>query len=194
MTGKYLAALVAVCIAAPAIPQEAIPTPFFITEDVIPQIFCAKPDSGGWTGTGVIISATRVISARHVTDGVAVCAAEKQYLLKATTFDGDFASNTATLPAQGQRMIVGCEGIKEGEIYLAAGYAFGGGLVVAKLVGTDMRDGEFVRMQGRVYSGMSGGPVVDDEGRVVAIVNQKFNDISHANVHPLSETYLCKHS
>lgn len=190
---RNLVALVAACIAAPAIPQEAIPTPFFITSDTIPEIFCAKPEGGGWTGTGVIISAINVISAHHVTDGAAICAAQQAYRLTMVRREGDFAVNSTSFPTEVQRMIVSCEGIKEGHVYLAAGYAFGGGLVVAKVVGTTMRDGEFVRMQGRVYPGMSGGPVVDDEGRVVAIVNQKFNDISHANVHPLSETYLCQH-
>lgn len=187
---KALVLILAALLAAPAVPEVAVPTPFFIATAAIPQIFCAKPEGGGWTGTGVRIADETIVSARHVTNGEAICSADRKYLLKAVHFDGDFAANTGTL-AEGLRMIVSCAGIKEGQDYLGLGYAFGGALVAEKLIGTSFRRGEFVRMKGRVYSGMSGGPVVDSEGRIVAIINQKAEEFSHANVHPLSETYLC---
>jgi S1-C subfamily serine protease len=98
---------------------------------------------------------------------------------------------------------VSCRGFREGRFYLAGGYAFG---VRPMLHGlrygggrgqvSELKDGrpeargdDFPLFDGLAFPGMSGGPVVDLEGRLVGIVNG--SNVMSAP-HPLAASALLR--
>jgi S1-C subfamily serine protease len=170
----------------------AIPSPYAASFETVPQIECFGPKGNRWSGSGVRINDNTILTAAHVPSG-GLCEAHDTTLHNTRFEPGqDVAFETGDLK-DGFRAIVSCEGIKEGERYLAMGYADGGAPDVEPLIGTDTRDGQLTIMRGHVYHGMSGGAVLNDSGEVVAVINaMQAQGMPLAFVTPLTQTYLCK--
>jgi hypothetical protein len=172
----------------------SIPSPYAASFDMVPQIHCVGPKGNGWLGSGVRINDSTLLTAAHVPSG-GICTAD-DVKLRNTRFEPgqDVAFETGDL-GDGYRAIVSCEGIKEGQRYLAMGYADGGAPDVEPLIGTSTRNGELTIMRGHVYHGMSGGAVLNEDGEVVAVINaMQAEGKPLAFVTPLTQTYLCKGS
>lgn len=185
MTVKLLALIGAPLLLSNAPTVE--PSPFRYNFITAPKIECATS-----RGTGVRISVDTVITAAHVISGRGPCGVDGTAMEMTHQANGiDFAAMKGDLGG-GLYATVSCEGIRAGERYLAMGYPFGETPNVEILVGTTRRhSGARVNMLGRVYPGMSGGPVINDDGAVVAITVQYNPQANASNVVELRGTYLC---
>lgn len=144
----------------------------------IVRIECRWAD-GGSIGTAVKIGRDSYITAAHVVDKGA-CQIGGAPI--AVTWMGrpqiDFA--TLTGPASDTAMPVSCGGYRAGHIYAARGYAFGGhDLFLQPWLATTIpwANGLSVFL-GEAYAGMSGGPLIDRQGRVRGIVNTRMPSMS----------------
>lgn len=183
--------------AAPAQPSPDVPpSPYFIQLDHIVRLECNDVAGiGGRFGTGVRIDATQVLTADHVVHG-ATCSIAGE---PTEIIHEDGALDIAVLrtaPTGGTRAPVSCAGIQTGRTYFAVGYAFGRDFVVQRVTGTDGRGrGDFAGeafVRGIVHPGQSGGPVFDENGSLVAIVNAGLRDGRQlALVRMIRDTYLC---
>ncbi len=138
---------------------------------------------GEATGSGALIGRRRLLTAWHVA-GRGGCSVDGK---PARVVRRDERSDWAVLEAdiRGPRLRVSCRGFRPGRYYLAGGHAFGARLMVQGLrYGGgrgrihELKDGrpqargdDFPLLDGLAFPGMSGGPVVDLEGRLVGIVN-----------------------
>lgn len=196
MTAKLLLALAAFpTLLSNATPTDrpatandiTFPDPYRGSFDAVPKISC---QSG--SGSGVRISDDIIITARHVIEGNGPCGAFDAPVNVVHLGDQmDFAAVRGKF-GPGYRAVVSCEGIRPGERYYAFGYAHGGAPNVERLVGTNQRlPGNRVVMRGRVFPGMSGGKVTNDEGAFVAITVQYDRERDTAILVDLKGTYLC---
>jgi S1-C subfamily serine protease len=99
----------------------------------------------------------------------------------------------------GLRAIISCKGFHEGEHYYATGYAEDAPRTVTqRWLGSAARSDEkgFVGLmifRGSATSGMSGGPVNDDDGATVGLVEANSEDgVTIALGLPFTDTPLCK--
>jgi hypothetical protein len=167
-------------------------SPYGASFEAVPQLLCVSGPHGS-AGSGVRINENTILTAAHVPSGK-TCLAWGTKLTNTRFEPGqDVAFVTSDSLKGGLRMVVSCEGIKEGQRYLAMGYADGGAADVETLIGTSDRSGELTVMRGHVYHGMSGGAVLNEAGAVVAVVNaMQAQGMPLAFVTPLTQTYLCK--
>lgn len=182
MISKLLAGALALAFSL----GEAGPSPFRYSFAVIPQLECASGK-----GTGIQLDGDRILTAAHVATRGPCGVNGVPVTTEFVSPDRDIAVVKGANP-YGVRAILSCDGIAPGERYLAAGYALGGPPNIEPLVGTTQRQGDAVVMRGRVYPGMSGGPVIDSDGRVVGVIVRYFKQVDFAAVIPISETYLCR--
>jgi S1-C subfamily serine protease len=180
-------------VAVDAISPTA-PTPWLIDHDTIPRISCIMPGAMG-TGTGIVIDADRVITAKHVVDR-GLCTVDGNEIESIHPLVGtqDFVELKLKKPAFELRALISCAGFKEGEEYLATGYALSGHKAVTQLVlGSRTKDnGSRTYLRGSFTPGMSGGPVSDLRGRIVGIVNAySLNGVTLAYSIALKETPIC---
>jgi hypothetical protein len=186
--------ILALALLAPsaADPATVIVSPYSASFDAVPQLICM---GGGHVtaGSGIRINGNTILTAAHVPSGK-TCIAWGERLSNTRFEPGqDVAFVTSDNLKNGLRMVVSCAGIKEGERYLAMGYADGGAADVEPLIGTSDTSGELTIMRGHVYHGMSGGAVLNEAGALVAIVNAMQSEGKPlAFVTPLTQTYLCK--
>ena len=136
---------------------------------------------GAWTGSGFAISPTQFITNRHVVAG-----ADE---LEATTYDGRILKGTvayAAAPPRADVAVVTVDGRlpsesestqpRVGSQVVAVGFPRGGKLTFSdgEIVGrrTDPEGSRFkaLRIDAFVTHGNSGGPLVDQDGRVLGIV------------------------
>ncbi len=166
--------------------------PFIVPIENIPQISCYNDHGGGELGTGIRVASDILITATHVTKGNLACYA---YGKPAVTIEDEPGLDLTILRIDAPTNMtspISCEGIKEGQVYLSVGYAQGYHLVVQPLIGGVGRanDGSVFStlwtVSGFMYAGMSGGPVFDMAGRIVAINNASDQD-GHSLVRPLSD-------
>lgn len=169
----------------------SIPSPYGASFDTVPQLICNN-DGKGTLGSGVRIGDDLIVTAAHV--GSRTTCRAYGALLNNTRFEpGQDVVFVTGAFRTGYRAIVSCEGIREGERYLALGYADGGSPDVETLIGTRDTDGHLTIMRGHVYHGMSGGAILNQQGAVVAIINAMQREGKpFAFVTPLTQTYLCK--
>jgi hypothetical protein len=100
----------------------------------------------------------------------------------------------------GQPMTLLCKEMKRGRTFYGIGYAggryrmdsrlFAQSRTKANVEGTSYSG--MMRFGGGVIPGMSGGPVIDGEGRVVAIVNASNAELSTALGRSVKDTILCR--
>jgi S1-C subfamily serine protease len=136
---------------------------------------------GVGTGSGFAIDADTLITNRHVLAGASE--------LEVSTWDGrSLPVSSASVGVLGDIGIVDVDGslprpgkygnaVKAGDVVTAVGYPLGGELTLRKGVVIDLVDGErfdvpglVLRMSAQVRPGNSGGPVLDQQGRIVAVV------------------------
>lgn len=179
-----------------------IPTPFFIHMNLVRRVIC----SGGTIGTAAVISNSQVVTAAHVIRGQTSCTIDAEPV----TFD--YVDNDLDVAVLGwpnripTRFFINCNPMRAGDGYFSVGYAFGSELVVQNLIATD--NYENIRMsmgahgnillrhirtlRGNIYRGMSGGPIVDENGLLVGINNTTHPEgLPIAGSRELRETYLC---
>jgi S1-C subfamily serine protease len=189
--GAALSASFAPASSAPEAPPpaelHASPSPYFIDTALVERISC---DEG--TGSGSWIAGDRVLTAAHV-----VAAGNCLVQGKPTRpiyLDED--RDIAILQTQAQTetvMEMSCDAPVHGGHYIAIGYAFGVEKPVEqRLRGTTFSMDGFSVLKGNIFGGMSGGPVVNDDGEIVAIVNMyRTNGTSLSFMRSLSSTSLC---
>lgn len=185
---------VAASMAVDAIATPA-PTPWLIDHDTIPRISCILPGAMG-TGTGIVIDSDRVITAKHVVER-GLCSVDGNEIESIHPLIGtqDFVEIKLKRPAFQIRALLSCDGFKEGEEYLATGYALSGHKAVTQLVlGSKTKDnGSRTYLRGSFTPGMSGGPVSDLRGRIVGIVNAySLHGVTLAYSIALKETHICQ--
>jgi hypothetical protein len=182
--------------AAAADPTVDAPSPYLIDNNVIPEIACGK-----WGGTGVYVGNGLIATARHVVEiGGCTVGGIPAVLVQSSITPGlDFA--LLQIPGKVRvRALIDCGGFREGELYLATGYAEDGNATVTQgLTGSSARshDRTFDNLaifRGSVTQGMSGGPIVRaDNGALVGIiVANSIDGITQVLGLPLSDTPLCK--
>ncbi len=138
-------------------------------------------------GTAFHIGGGRYVTAYHVAAfGNCAIAGVPARMVRA---DGGLDVAELGGPAIGLALRLDCRGFRAGGNYRAVGYAMPAGRLTLPLIATrHMSDGqrEFV---GEVYPGMSGGPVIaDDGGEVAGITNRRWPARSRA----LRGTWLCE--
>jgi S1-C subfamily serine protease len=175
---------------------------YFINLNTIKLIQCVTED-GHYEGTGFVIAKDRVVTANHVIYGATACVIDHKPVklishetdLDVAVLEVDLGPNPAVLPFS-------CDGYQEGETYFSIGYAHGLDFAMTKLIGTgDFTDiggddeypyagNHFSKITGIVIPGMSGGPIIDTNGRVVGINNlSDGGDVGLSR--SLADTSLC---
>lgn len=152
-----------------------------------------------WSGTGTVIARNRVLTAAHVLDGATACLFQNK-LLRTVYLDNRLDAAVAVADLGDTPVTpVNCDGLVAGTEYLGVGYAhgrdfamqrfsFGGSYANQTLKGGGRAVHQGV-MGGEAHPGMSGGPVVNGAGEVVAVINTGGPD--RAGVRDLTETPLC---
>lgn len=183
------------------------PSGYFINTNLIPLVVCigASPDGqvGIFSGTAAYIGDNKFITAEHVVHGMTECRVNGKVLVRSednVALDYAIFSLLDVTPQQLPQEVLNfsCTPFKKEETYLAVGYALGHDLVVQRLTGsrstTDspMFAGATI-LVGNTFTGMSGGPIFNDRGQIVGIVNGgdrtgRANMVSRS----LLETSLCR--
>lgn len=181
-------ALVASPLLASAAPEE----PLIVNYIEVVQIRC---DQG--VGSGVRYKTHGILSVNHVTrmtnckvDGVPIAT---PYANEALDF------SVSRSPVVGQGAEIDCGGFKEGEIYAAIGYA--SGLPVQRMLFAKSSAAAQVMIPWGSFSafltpvnfipGMSGGPVVNEAGKVVGVVKGFYSTAPVSYARALKDTPLC---
>lgn len=193
-------ALLALGLSTGATPQpsEVLPNPFFIKLDLVERLSCED----GISGSGARIDSDKVVTAYHVIKAGVSCsiggvpteviyASEKLDL--AVLHAPKFTLNES-------RMVINCNGMGKSDQFYAVGYAFGTEFVVQRLLGTgskrtkgDAKFGGMDVLKGNSYPGMSGGPIVNEDGEIVGIVNASMGGgVSISLSRSLADSYLCR--
>lgn len=206
MWGIHKAMLALMLLVNPA-PSEAplATTPkYFVHLDLIVPLTC-----GNALGTGTIINNQQILTAAHVVDAYPGTTCKLGTIdLKVVYKDAklDMAVLEVPAPIFGVRAPIACEPVKEGELYFTFGYN-SGNFIFEPLIG----DGQYrdIRVydpstkkvtvkphmstfRGKIHSGMSGGPIFNRWGNIVAIGLTSSQDFSNSSGRELLETYLCK--
>lgn len=180
-----------------------------IDESLAPLIRCRVGQKVG-IGTGTVVSDKLMFTASHVIDGAKTCTVERRQVMRDTTEtlivirdepSHDIALLRGSLGPKSFE--VSCTGFLIGQTYYMAGRPYGGNLVVVPLLATNryvtgtptigLPTIEHLRVLiGATHPGMSGGPVVDDEGRVVGIVSSRpTNGVAETMAKELADTFVC---
>lgn len=159
----------------------------FINFSLVRRLYCGTPGLKNWgRGTAVVISENTLMTAAHVVVGT-TCFDEATGA-RVSTFYRDDLHDIAFASIEGGTYTrwfkLSCEGYRGGREYSAIGYQFGRDLVETRLTATfaftsdtsttNQDDGQ-VRaphlrlLEGDIYKGMSGGPIVDEDGVVVGL-------------------------
>ncbi len=156
----------------------------FLNFGLIRKIMCADTKSDdSFVGTGFIIQRGMMVTAAHVLDGQCIDTRTGSLL---TVVTKDHVNDVAVLSfndgssPQTHYFPYSCEGFKKHQHYSALGYPFGGDLIMTKLVDADDKLGPADKLSndpadgmevlyGDIIEGMSGGPVIDDNGVAVGI-------------------------
>lgn len=177
----------AALLSAPALPPEAMPSPFFVNLALVSQ-----PRCGNAVGSGSWIDSDTFLTAEHVTrEGPCTLGG----LPAAKVYENAELDVAVLKPALaiGERLPISCARPRRGDDYFAVGFALGRYFVIQRYVGEGGRKGELVRFRGQGFHGMSGGPVVDRDGRQIAVLTKILNDgLPVMFARPLADTFLCK--
>jgi S1-C subfamily serine protease len=172
---------------------------YFINLNTVVMIHC-----GHVAGSGVIIGHNRILTARHVIsnrdskDGcTAVVDGEREIPVTVIheDVDGDYATLIGDL-GDTAIMAINCDGFVKGEPYFAVGHPQATDFAVQVLFGTGETvnygpNKNFALLDGRIFPGMSGGPIIDHNGRLTGISNIGGATIDFAGSRALADTILC---
>lgn len=144
-------------------------------------------DCGQKTGSAVKVGRDKYITAAHVIED-AVCYVDGVPITDVKIGPTDYA--TFTGPASNIKAKYVCRRYVGGEEYLALGYAMGAPfLTFESWVASRFSVGDKQMFSGEAIPGMSGGAVLDQDAKVVGIVNQRWP----ARSITLKDTSLCQH-
>jgi S1-C subfamily serine protease len=155
---------------------------------------------GNRSGTVWRISGDRYITAHHVSGDLACNLDGRPIRTIMSDESRDFAV-LSTARGVGREYEIDCRGFVAGQLYRAVGWAGGSDLLAMPVISTGQtwvgqiggepgRLRQFHHLRGGSYPGMSGGPIISREGKVVGIVNAG-NSMGTVLSRPLSETALC---
>lgn len=140
-------------------------------------------------GTAVKVGPNTYLTAAHVVDE-GVCKVDGQEIV-VTSIDKNIDFATFTGPASNSQLPIDCRGFIPKELYLSRGYAYGGLADFEEMMVASsykVRGTHFIALVGEIIPGMSGGPLINEAGKVVGINNIKNPSASL----PLSVTPVCK--
>lgn len=180
-----------------------------IDEALAPLIRCKKGHEVG-VGTGTVVSDKLMFTASHVIDGVKSCTLEKRNVIRSTpetlVIFRDYPQHDVALlkgDLGSKSFEISCNGFVTGQTYYMAGHPYGGELLVVPVIATNryvtgmpvngLPAIDHLRvLDGVTYPGMSGGPVVDEDGRVVGIVSSRpTNSEAVMMAKELADTFVC---
>ena len=175
--------------------QHRVPaTPYFMDLDIVYKIVC----SSGGRGTGFAVDHNKLVTAAHVVRDQGSCHVNGRPV---TVVHIDAATDIAIVSVaveNTRRFKLSCAGFTPEKSYVGAGYAQGTDFVAQRVMGTDTfakgdKFGGMRILTGHFYRGMSGGPVVDENGVVVGIVSGGpiLPFIPEALSRELKTTHLC---
>jgi S1-C subfamily serine protease len=175
---------------------------YFLNLNTIKFVKCVTAGHGEiFAGTAFIIGKGRVVTADHVIYEAQSCTIDqKKVSLISHSAELDFAVLGVDLGDKPPILEVSCDGLILGNQYYAVGFSKAQDFAMTKLIaqgsfegmnGEGGKDVEHLsRMKGLVFPGMSGGPIIDMDGRVVGLINASDQD-GNALGRSLSETALC---
>lgn len=172
----------------------------FVNLDSILRVDCANK-----RGTAEVIAPNMVLTAEHVIGKNLSCQVGGK---PAIIIHRDRELDIAVLAVDTSDLKpfqIDCGGFREGTEYLAVGYAEGTTFGFNKIIATGKRrevtDTEdyqkFIlgELDGKIYQGMSGGPIISPEGKLVGIINMtSTKGPVKAYSRPISDMYLCRKS
>ena len=187
---KLAVALAALAGLVSASPPNRIAEPN-TDQNAIAMIRC-----GTSTGTAFWISPNRIVTANHVVTA-GPCSIDGVDLQLTGSEPNDIAYLTGL--RNSRYLTVRCAEPRRG-VYFATGFPMGGPRFTARLSAQNIQDDGarfaaargFWLFLGRAYPGMSGGPVVDSRGRVVAIVNMGGSMPPATAARALTDTAICR--
>lgn len=173
-----------------ATPAETVAPAPDVPDAAIAVVVCG----GARAGTAFRIGPHRLVTAAHVTSHASCTLQDRagggDVPVEVVREEGRLdIAELRSAAASDVFLQVDCGGVRRGRHYRAIGFA--GGRYRANLpliatgYATSFGGAEFV---GETIPGMSGGPVIDRRGRVVAVVNTRLP----ASARALRETWLCR--
>jgi hypothetical protein len=190
MTPKLRACLALVLVMPATL--SARPHPFFTEEyrgidyGAIVRLECQRG-----TGTAFQFAPGRYITAAHVPAMAGQCFLGE---MPVTVVRIDYQLDAAELsgPALPTSLELDCEGLKPSRVHVAVGWALGLYRHSAPLRATTQANQGFRVLQGVVYKGMSGGPIVTKQGKAAGITVHTYAPLPASGGRPLSDTWLCE--
>lgn len=181
---KTLAAVMAAILVGS--PVQATAVPYDAPMSAVVRIQC-----GSAIGTATHVGGGNYVSVKHVTS-MGTCSVAGG---KATDVHEAKHQDFSTFkgPVLPTKIEADCRGFEPGKVYMAVGYAFARMTqMVQPWLATSVPDSEhgMTTFIGEGIPGMSGGPVISAEGKVVGTVNMRWPTRSI----PLKDTYFCKDS
>lgn len=158
-------------------------------------------DCGDFTGTASIIGRDTLITASHVVGNAKTCSIMGSPAVVSSNHpELDYAILTIGTTAIAERFPTSCAGFIPGRAYYAIGFAGGRVFAVTKLIAGQKRESNYsngdnfeVRfLTGRSYHGMSGGPVIDENGvQVGTVISVSTNGEHTTQSLELKDTSIC---
>lgn len=175
-----------------------------INSRAIPKILCDNS-----VGSGFVIGSRKVISARHVMTGRCRAPAAQRrpsVTLAPQSQDPmhDYVALRASDSMGSAKLNISCQPMTTGETYWLVGYPRGGDLTIKEGVALDdyvngidakaeISTLHLRKMNTEIDFGMSGGPVINRNGEVVALISARDSRRSDvAMVKELADTELCR--
>lgn len=174
---------IVVCLAALALasPVHAAIEPYQHDEGAIVKVLCNEG-----SGTATRVGKNTYISVDHVTRNTGCTVNGTPIMVTYADPRKDFS--TFLGPSGSETIAISCKGFKSGEAYISRGYAFGGPDVWFEPVVAVTKYKGFWAFAGHHFPGMSGGPILDSEGKTTGTVNI----LNPTGGLDLSETPVCQ--
>ena len=177
---------------------------YFMNLGNVKFIACKTENGKIHFGSGVIIGKNRIITANHVIYNAKKCMVDNHEVSIVSQYpEMDFAVLSVDLGENPAITPISCDGFKNGETYFSLGFSYAADFAMTKLKATEnfmdaaekpesypFPTNHLQILSGLAFSGMSGGPIIDMDGRIVGITNMS-NEGSMVASRSLDETPLC---